>query len=71
MDISEAKIIEIDNICENSNDLSKKLYKIINIWINNVGCVKATFSNLIDILSACKLNAIKGNLDFKIILSLV
>ena len=33
MDICEAKIKEIDN----SNDLTKKLYQVINIWIENVG----------------------------------
>lgn len=60
MDIGESKINEIDNISEYSNELAKKLYQVINIWINNVGCVKATYSNFIDILSACKLNAIKG-----------
>jgi hypothetical protein len=60
MDIGESKINEIDNNSEFSNDLAKKLYKIINIWLANVGFKKATYSNLIQILSLCKLNAIKG-----------
>jgi len=42
--------------------LTKKLYQVINIWIQNVGFIKATYSNLINILSICKLNAIKEDL---------
>jgi hypothetical protein len=64
MDICEAKINEIDSSCEYSNDLTKKLYQVINIWIQNVGFIKATYSNLINILSICKLNAIKGKKNF-------
>lgn len=57
MDINECKINEID--CE-INDSSKKLYQIINLWINNVGYTKATYTKLFEILSLCKLNSIKG-----------
>jgi hypothetical protein len=38
----------------------KQLYNILNIWIDKIGIANATTTQLMHILSKCKLNSIKG-----------
>ena len=60
MNLNEYKIVEI----EKSIDLDNKLRAVINIWLNeNIRQnenYQGILSSLLNILSACRLNKIKG-----------
>lgn len=59
LEVGEVNIKELE---ETNDDLSNKLYKIIDIWICKIGHSRATFTKLIDILTQCNLNSIKQEL---------
>ena len=66
MDLNECQIVEIDRNAE----LSNKLKAVINIWLNenrlnnsskhNDENSRVEFHSILNILSACRLNKIKG-----------
>jgi hypothetical protein len=60
--INESQIIEID---KKSLKQDEKLYQVLNLWITSKEN-HFTLDNLLKILTACRLNKIKGKLIFLI-----
>jgi hypothetical protein len=58
--INESQIIEID---KKSLKQDEKLYQVLNLWITSKEN-HFTLDNLLKILTACRLNKIKGKLIF-------